>query len=414
MRKTVISLTFLFLAALLIGTGCNRKTQAAPPPVPEVKGVKVRQLPYRPSTTVIAEVKAFDEVNLVARVEGYLRKRHFKEGSRVKKNQLLFEIEPEVYQARVKAAEAKLTKARAAQKNADTDYNRQRKLLTTKAVSEQNYDKAEAAKLEADAVVKNAEAELQLAKQDLSYTKVYAPFDGNVGLSTYSEGNLVNISSGTLATVVRNNPVRVEFVISELQLLFLLRERGESEDPLEFKLITQDGQEYSREGKISFWDNKVNTSTGTFRIQAEFENPEGFLTPGMFCRIRIRVKKSLKGILVPEESLMMDQAGEYVYAVGPDGVVSRRNVKVSYREKGFAVTSSGVKPGDVVIDEGTQQVKPGAKARAKLHDWQPGSNAAPAAKPMTKFAGKNDRKPAAKPAEKPAAKPAAAAEKRIK
>ena len=415
MRKTVIYLTLLSLAVLLIGgTGCKRKVQAASRPVPEVNAVKLQQLPYRPSTLVIAEVKAFDEVNLVARVEGYLRKRHFKEGSLVKKNQLLFEIEPEVYQARVKYAEAKLAKARAAQKNADTDYNRQRKLLTTKAVSEQNYDKAEAAKLEADAEVKSAEADLQLARQDLSYTRIFAPFDGSVGLSTYSEGNLVNSSSGTLATVVRNDPVRVEFVISELQLLFLARERAENEDPLEFKLLTQDGKEHSREGKISFWDNKVNTSTGTFRIQAEFENPEGLLTPGMFCRIRIRVRKALKGILVPEEALMMDQAGEYVYAVGPDGVVSRRNVKVSYREKGFAVTSSGVKPGDVVIDEGTQQVKPGAKARAKLHDWQPGSNAAPAAEPMTKFAGKNDRKPAAKPAEKPAAKPAAAAEKRIK
>ena len=414
MRKTVIYLTFLSFAALLVGTGCNRKAQAAPRPVPEVKAVKVQQLPYRPSAMVIAEVKAFDEVNLVARVEGYLRKRLFKEGARVKKNQLLFEIEPEIYQAKVKAAEAKLTKAQAAQKNADTDYNRQRKLLTTKAVSEQNYDKAEAAKLEADAEVKNAEAELQLAKQNLSYTKIYAPFDGNVGLSAYSEGNLVNVSSGTLATVVRNNPVRVEFVISELQLLFLLRERIESEDPLEFRLVTQDGQEYSREGKISFWDNKVNTSTGTFRIQAEFDNPEGFLTPGMFCRIRIRVKKPMKGILVPEEALMMDQAGEYVYVIGPDGTVSRKNVKVSYREKGFVAVSSGVKAGDVVIDEGTQQVKPGAKARAKLHDWQPGSNAAPAAKSMTKFAGKSDKKTAAKPADKPAAKPAASAEKKVK
>ncbi|MBQ7696768.1 MAG: efflux RND transporter periplasmic adaptor subunit [Lentisphaeria bacterium] len=417
MRKTVLSLTLLSLSALLIGTGCNRKAQATPRPAPEVKAVKVQELPYRPSTLVIAEIKAFDEVNLVARVEGYLRKRHFKEGARVKKDQLLFEIEPEVYQAKVKAAEAKLTKAQAAQKNADTDYNRQRKLLTTKAVSEQNYDKAEAAKLEADAEVKNAEAELQLAKQNLSYTKIYAPFDGNVGLSAYSEGNLVNISSGTLATVVRNNPVRVEFVISELQLLFLLRERIESEDPLEFKLITQDGGEYPREGKISFWDNKVNTSTGTFRIQAEFDNPEGFLTAGMFCRIRIRVKKSLKGILVPEEALMMDQAGEYVYVIGADGTVSRKNVKVSYREKGFAAVSSGVKAGDVVIDEGTQQVKPGAKARAKLHGWKPGSNAAPAAKPVAKFVGRSDKK-AAKPADKPAAKPAnqpaATAEKKVK
>ena len=410
MRKTVTFFTLFSLAALLIGTGCNRKAQAAPRPAPEVKAVKVQKLPYRPSTLVIAEVKAFDEVNLVARVEGYLRKRLFKEGSRVKKNQLLFEIEPEVYQARVKYAEAKLAKAQATQKNADTDYNRQRKLLTTKAVSEQNYDKAEAAKLEADADVKSAEADLQLARQNLSYTKIYSPFDGNVGLSAYSEGNLVSSSSGTLATVVRNDPVRVEFVIPERLLLDIAREKDGDGDVLDFTLLTQDGKVYPHPGKISFWDNKVNTSTGTFRIQAEFRNPEGLLTTGMFCRIRIRLKNPTTGILTPEESLMVDQAGEYVYVVGSDGTVARRNVKVSYRGKGFAAISSGLKAGDVVVDEGIQQVKPGGKAKAKLRDWKPESDDVS----ETGSAVKSAAKPTLKSMAKSTDKPAATAEKKVK
>ena len=365
---------FLILLSLLfaVNSGCDRKAPPAPRPAPEVKAVKVKEMDYRPSGVVIAGVKAFDEVNLVARVEGYLVKRHFKEGSRVKKGQLLFEIEPQIYEARVKAAEAKLSKAKASQKNANTDYERQRQLLTTKAVSERNFDKVEAAKLEADADVKNAEAELQLAKQDLSYTKIYAPFDGNVGLSTFSEGNLVNAASGTLATVVRDDPVRVEFVVPERQLLSLARMRYARKDAVEFSLITQDGAIYPHDGTISFWDNKVNTSTGTFRIQARFPNPERLLTSGMFCRIRIRFKTPRKGILIPEESLMVDQAGEYVYTVGADGSVSRKNVKVSYREKGFAAVSSGLKAGDVVVEEGIQHVRPGGKARAKLHEWQPG------------------------------------------
>ena len=366
MRK-ITGLCFLCTAFLFFG--CEPPKAVIPAVLPEVEGIKLRDLPYNPSQVVIAEVKALDEVNLVARVEGFLRKRFFKEGSRVKKGELLFEIEPELYQAKVKAAQAKLTRARVAQKNADTDYKRQRQLLSSKAVSERTFDKVEATKLEADADVKNAEAELEIARQNLSYTRILAPFDGVIGLSNYSDGNLVNASSGTLATVVRNDVVRVEFVVSELQLLNMLGTGKNAAENFKFELITQDGKVYPFPGKISFWDNRVNSSTGTFRIQAEFPNPKGALTPGMFGRIRMTSRKAAKGVIVPEEALMADQAGEYLYTVAPDGVVARRNVHVAYREKGFAVISSGVKTGDVIVDAGIQHVRPGAKCKVKLHDF---------------------------------------------
>ena len=356
------------LLILLFPAGCGREKPVARVVLPEVSGVTVSQRPYSPSQTVIAEVKAFDEVNLVARVEGFLRKRHFTEGSRVKKGQLLFEIEPELYRARVKAAQAKLTRARVAAKNADTDYRRQRQLLTSKAVSERTFDRVEAAKLEADADVKSAEAELEIAQKDLSYTRITAPFDGVVGLSNYSEGNLVNAASGTLATLVRNDIVRVEFSVSELQLLRMFDQPGAGRNDFKFELITQDGRVYPEKGKLSFWDNKVNTGTGTFRIQAEFPNPKRYLTPGMFGRIRMTLLKPRKGVVVPEEALMADQAGEYLYIVAPGGKVVRRNVQVGYREKGFAVIKSGLKAGEVIIDAGTQHVRPGAGCRVKLHE----------------------------------------------
>ena len=358
------------LALAVILTGCGKKNAPAPAPLPEVKGVKLRLLPYNPGQQVIAEVKASDEVNLVARVEGFLQKRNFAEGSRVKKGQVLFEIEPELYQAKVKAAEAKLTRAKVVQKNADTDYRRQRQLLTTKAVSERTFDKVEASKLEADADVKSAEAELEIARKNLSYTKITAPFDGQMGLSNYSEGNLVNSSSGTLATIVNNDVVRVEFVVSELNLLKELKQKKNAVDNFKFELITQDGKVYPFPGKISFWDNKVNTSTGTFRIQAEFPNPNHTLTAGMFGRVRITLLKNAQGIIVPEEALMVDQAGEYLYIVAADGSVSRRNVKVSYRSNGFAVIESGVKAGETVIDSGIQHVRPGAKCKVQLHELE--------------------------------------------
>ena len=361
------------IGALLIGAaaffaGCDRKAPAAPAALPEVRALKLKMLPFTPSQVVIAEVKPMDEVNLVARVEGFLRKRHFKEGARVKKGELLFEIEPELYQAKVKAAQAKLVRARVVSRNADTDYKRQRRLLSTKAVSERSFDKVEAAKLEADADVRSAEAELEIARQNLSYTRITAPFDGVIGLSNFSDGNLVNANSGTLATVVKNDVVRVEFVVSELQLLNLLHRRKDAAGNFKFELITQDGKVYPYPGKISFWDNKVNTSTGTFRIQAEFPNPDGTLTAGMFGRVRMTSLQAQKALIVPEEALMVDQAGEYLYTVAADGTVSRRNVTVAYREKGFAAVKSGVKAGEVVIDAGVQHVRPGGKCKVQLHE----------------------------------------------
>lgn len=365
MRKSF----FLFAAVVcLFIAGCDRKVPAVKVELPAVKGIKVGAHPYNPSSTVIAEVKPADEVNLVARVEGFLRKRHFAEGSRVRKGELLYEIEPELYSAKVKAAQAKLTKAQVAGKNADTDYKRQRRLLSTKAVSERTFDRVEATKLEADADIKSAEAELEIARQDLSYTKIYAPFDGVIGLSKFSEGNLVGPGSGTLATIVKNDVVRVEFVVPELLLLDAFGKKGRERDHFKIELITQDGKVYPYLGKVSFWDNKVNTTTGTFRVQAEFPNPKGALTAGMFGRIRISSLKNSSGLTIPEEALMVDQAGEYVYVVGTDGTVSRRNVVISYRGKGFAVVKSGVKAGETVIDAGVQHVRPGGKCKVQYHE----------------------------------------------
>ena len=355
-------------AGVLFFAGCERKAPVQKTELPAVGAVAVKEYPYTPSRKVIAEVKAADEVNLVARVEGFLRKRHFTEGSRVKKGELLFEIEPELYQAKLKAAEAKLTKAQVAGKNADTDYKRQRQLLSSKAVSERTFDRVEATKLEADADIRSAEAEVEIAKQNLSYTRITAPFDGVAGLCNFSEGNLVGPNSGTLATLVKNDVVRVEFSVPEEMLLNVFEKQGANRERYKFELITQDGKVYPYPGKVSFWDNKVNTSTGTFRIQAEFPNPRHALTPGMFGRVRISPLQPLKGVLIPEEAVMSDQAGEYVYAVAPDGTVSRRAVEISYRENGVAAVKKGLKAGDVVIDNGIQHVRPGARCTVKLHE----------------------------------------------
>ncbi len=356
-------------AAVALLSGCREKAAPPPPEPPVVKIVPATTGYMFESSVAIASIKAFEEVNLVARVEGFLVKRLFEEGQPVKKGQLLYEIEPEVYAAKVKAAEAELAKARATRANANIEYERQKTLNTQDATSKRAFDFAVANKQEADAAVEGAEANLALAQQNLDYTKIYAPFDGQIGLNTYSVGNLVDQQSGTLATVVMVDPVRVEFVISEFNLIKLLKLRRDTEVPeVRVRLYLQDGSEYALPGKIAFWGNRVNTSTGTFRLQALFPNPKRELMSGMFVRVSIGPAKPTKALIVPLVALMSDQAGDYVYVVEADGRVKRHNVTAGYRSEEFFIAESGLKAGDRIIVEGVQKVRPGSPASPQVDE----------------------------------------------
>ena len=351
------------LAAAMVLTGCREKEAPAAPAAPPVKVVPATEGYMFESASSIASIKANDEVNLVARVEGFLVKRLFEEGKPVRKGQLLYEIEPQIYEAKVKAAEADLEKAKANLTNADIEYERQKTLVGQDATSKRAFDNAAANKQEADAEVKSAEANLALARQNLSYTKIYSPFDGQIGLNTYSVGNLVDQNSGTLATVVKVDPVRVEFIITEFELIKLLKLRKGAEAPkVRVRLFLQDGSEYSEPGEIAYWSNRVNTNTGTFQLQAVFPNPKRQLMAGMFVRVNIGPADPHKSLLIPLVALMSDQAGDYVYVVEPDGRVARRDLELGYRDSRNIIVKSGLKAGERVIVEGIQKVRPGSPA----------------------------------------------------
>lgn len=371
------------LATMFFIPGCDEKpVVTATPPIP-VETIPVTRGEIRKSLTQIAEAKAYDSVDLVARVEGYLRKRHFEEGSSVKKGELLLELEPEIYEAQVKSAEADLDRATAKRVNAQADFDRQKKLRNQDATSERTYENAEAANLAAEAEIKSAQAALDLARQNLSYTRITAPFDGWIGLCNFSEGNLVNLSSGTLAKLVKIDPMRVEFVIPEKELLTFMdaKNRKLTADDIEVTFIMPDGREFSEKGKISFWDNQINSNTGTFKMQALFPNPGKMLLPGMFGRIRLAMKKSSDSLLIPEQAIQSDQSGEYVYVLGKDGIVVRRDIKTGFIDQGRVEVLSGLEAGEQVIESGAQKVRPGARAVAK-HTAEPPATAketAPAA-----------------------------------
>ena len=361
----VKSAVFGLAAAACFFCGCEKpapKKEAALPLV-YVAATEERELEH--AASVIGTVTAVDSVNLVARVDGYLEKTCFTDGSRVKAGQELFLIEPDQYQAQVDRAEAQLASDNASCMRAKTDYERQEELFQSKAVSERERDFADATWKTAEAAVAKSAADLKTARLNLSYTKILAPFDGLIGFSKYSDGTLVGPASGTLATVVKTDPVYVDFSISESDLLTLKRYALNDKSNLRVNIRFQDDTPYPEAGKLMAADNEISNSTGTIKLRAEFPNPDTTLLPGMYVRVVIKPAEGQKVLMVPTIALNSDIAGEYVFCVDADNKVQRRDLKIGLSDGSWTVVRSGLEAGDMVVTSGLQKTRSGGKVNAK-------------------------------------------------
>jgi RND family efflux transporter MFP subunit len=319
---------------------------------------------------------AAETVDVRARVRGELTGIHFKDGADVKEGELLFEIDPRVYKAALDGAEAKKANAEASLDLAKTEYDRTLELINRKAGSARDLSAWLAKKGVAIADVSLAVAEIDRAKLDMEWTKIKAPITGRISRAQVTKGNLVNASGGEtlLTTIVSVDPIHVYFDVDEGSLN-LYRERrakevGEADQakqpviPVFMGLIT-DKDQFPREGVIDFADNRINPATGTIRVRGVFPNKDKKLTPGQFARVRLPVGEKYKGQLVTDTAIGIDQGQRYLLIVNDKNKAEYRLVTPGRLDGDLRVfpPGAGLKPGEWVIVNGVQRVRPGIEVR---------------------------------------------------
>jgi len=358
--------------ALVALAGCEQNTFVPPPPPKVDVALPVQRAitRYLEATGNTAPVK---QVDLVARVSGFLQSIDYTDGAFVKEGTTLFTIEPETYRLKVDQAEAAEAGAQASLKQAQLDYQRQSDLVAKQAVSQSTLETSTATRDNARANLQQAQANTKIAEINYTYTKVTAPFDGVVSAHLVSIGELVGASSPTqLATIVAQDPIYVNFNVNEQDVLRFraeARRRGLTsadlkQTPVEVGLQTENG--FPHVGKLDYVAPTVNQSTGTLAVRGLIPNADRVLLPGYFVRIRVPVETQQDALLVPDTALGSDQSGRYVLVVNKDNVVEQRKVTIGPVDNGLRVIDSGLKPDDRVVVAGLLRSIPGEKVDPQL------------------------------------------------
>ncbi|MTI43262.1 membrane fusion protein (multidrug efflux system) [Roseibium hamelinense] len=311
----------------------------------------------------VGRVEAVNSVDIQARVEGFLETQNFIEGGLVKKGDILFQIEQGLYQATVDQAKAGLEGATATARNAQLALARQKDLLARGDISQATYDAAEATYKSDEAAVGEAQASLETAKINLGYTTITSPINGRISKSAVDVGNLVSTTSGVLATITSIDPVYVSFFISERDLILKRQEGliGENSSTLNVKLRLSDGASYDANGTIDYISNQVQTATDTVEMRASFANNDGLLVPGQVVTVTFEDPNANEVVVIPQTAIQLDAKGHFVFVVGTDDTVERRDVTLGNQIGRDWVVSSGLKAGDPVVIQGLQKIHEGVK-----------------------------------------------------
>jgi RND family efflux transporter MFP subunit len=363
------NLLFAVILTLFI-SGCEKPEEpaSANPPTVEVTEVIQKDVPVQQDWVGTLDGMVNAQIN--AQVTGYLIKQNYKEGEHVKKGQLLYEIDPRTFQSNLDQAKGNLARQQAVLKTALLDLARIMRLLPEKAVSVRDRDNAAGREAAARAEVLAAEAAMEKAQLDLGFTKIISPIDGIAGISKAQLGDLVGPSSTTslLTSVSQIEPIRAYLGLSEQQYMQFAREksnRKEQREPIPLELILADGTTYPHGGKFYFTDRQVDVKTGTIQVAVLFPNPDKLLRPGQFARIRAVIRTETGALLVPQQAVTQLQTKYQMAVVNADNTVDIRIVNPGERIGSLWIIKEGLKPGERVIVEGLQKVRPGMKVEPK-------------------------------------------------
>ena len=375
----IASLIAALTVVVCVAPGCQRggkeeaKKAAAPPPPPTVTVIPaaVRDVPI--VSEFVGTLQGFVDVDIRARVPGYIESQDYEEGSFVQAGQLLFTLDPRDYQAAVQQAQSAVSRAKAAHTNAALNAKRLRPLVQVNAISRQEYDTAVSNARQSLADLKAAQATLKRAQLDLSYTRIATPISGIVGVAQVRVGNLVGQGSPTLLTTVSQvDPIRVVFGIPERDYLEYARTQlgpGPHRPP-EIQLVLADGSIDPHRGQLVFANRAVDPNTGTIQVQAVFPNPDRLLRPGQYGRVRIVSDVIPGAVVIPQLAVSSLQGLQQVGVVGQDNVVHVRTVQLGPQQGRDVVVKRGVAPGERVIVEGFDKVKEGQKANPQPYSPQ--------------------------------------------
>jgi membrane fusion protein, multidrug efflux system len=376
------------LASVLF-PGCKKqetKRVMAPPDVTVCLPVQKEVVEY---LELNGNTQALETVNIVARVKGFLTKILFMPRERVKKDQLLFVIDPRQYQAAVEKAKGTLASRKANLQFAEFDYKRLQGLSKQDVAAEYELIQSQTKRDSALASVAVAEADLEEAQLNLSYTQVVSPIDGRIGRNLVDIGNLVGASGETqLATIVHDDPIYAYFSMSEDDMLMLIRRYGvrKSSDPVRMKnsnkqipaeLGVSDETGYPHPGYVDYFDTQVDPNTGTLNVRAVFENSAGLILSGMFVRVRVPTGREM-ALLVPDVALSADQGGRFLLVLNDKNVVQYRPVKIGTLVGTLRVIHSGLSAGERVVVNGLQRARPGSTVTPKMATLE-----TPASKPVS-------------------------------
>ena len=357
-------------AAALSSSGCQNQNAAPAAAPPEVEVASVVQKDVAIYGEWVATLDGYVNAQIQPQVTGYIVAQTYKEGSFVRKGQMLFQIDPRPFQAILDQAKAQLAQAQANLGKTQLDVDRDTPLAKERAIAQSQLDNDVQANLAAKATVKAAEAQVEQAELNLEFTHVTSLVDGIAGIAQIQIGNLVNPTT-VLTSVSQVNPIKAYFPISEQEYMHYaprINAQTQQEVPKDappFDLILADGSVYPRKGTLLLTDRQVDVTTGSIRIVCSFPNPGNILRPGQFGRVRAPGDVRPGAMLVPQRAVSELQGSYQVAVVGSDNKVSIRPVKVGDRVESSWVIESGVKPGELVVVEGLQKIRDGSAVKIK-------------------------------------------------